>query len=185
MVAGAWNSNGDSMRSKKSDPVQSGGNDWDVDEELEEEQAMMAETGGQMPPDEMSQPDTPGTSVSSSPAPTPSPSVAHVSPAGSPAPSRPPSPASVRWRATCEADNVEGYEEETLGTMAARLRQVRAEEEARFERKRSLEARGTLNARKGFVHALRVGEADGAEHGAMHERRCKTEATRIGRVRPE
>ena len=27
---------------------------------------------------------------------------------------RPPSPASVRWRATCEADNVEGDEEETL-----------------------------------------------------------------------
>ena len=183
VVAGAWNNNGDSMRSKKADPVQSGGNDWDVDEELEEEQAMMAETGGPMPPDEMSPPDTPGTSVSSSPAPTPSPSVAHVSPAGSPAPSRPPSPASVRWRATCEADNVEGDEEETLGTMAARLRQVRAEEEARFERKRSLEARGTLNARKGFVHALRVGEADGAEHGAMHERRCKTEATRIGRAR--
>lgn len=73
--------------------------------------------------------------------------------------------------------------------MAARLRRstterrVRAEEEARLERTRSLEARGALNARKGFVHALCVGEVDGAEHGAQHERRCETEAVRVGRAR--
>ena len=83
----------------------------------------------------------------------------------------------------CEADDAVGDEEETLEKMAARLRKARAEEEARLERARSLEARGVLNARKGFVHGLRVGEVDGAEHGAMHDRRCETETARVGRAR--
>lgn len=77
--------------------------------------------------------------------------------------------------------------------MAARLRRstterrVRAEEEARLERTRSLEARGALNARKGFVHALCVGEVDGASvrnmapstRGAARLRPCES----AGRVR--
>ena len=164
-------------------------NEWDMDEELEEEQAMMAE--GPVPPGEMSPPGTPGSSTGSSPAATPGsspaatppPSVTHASPVASPASSRPPSPAAVRWRAACEADDVEGDEEETLETMAARLRRVRSEEEARLERKRSLEAREALNKRKGLTHGLRVGEVDGAEHGAMHDRRCETEAARAGKAR--
>ena len=49
------------------------------------------------------------------------------------------------------------------------------QEKARLERARSLETRGALNARNGFAHGLRVGEVDGAEHGAMYDRRCETE----------
>jgi len=154
-----------------------------MDEELAEEQAVMAEAEGPMPPEEASPPGTPSSSVGSSPAPTPPPSVACASSAGSGASSRPPSPALARWRATCAADDAVGDEEETLETMAARLRKVRTEEEARLERARSLEARGVLNARKGYVHGLRVGEVDGAEHGAMHDRRRETEAVRVGRAR--
>ena len=57
------------------------------------------------------------------------------------------------------------------------------QEKARLERARSLETRGALNARNGFAHGLRVGEVDGAEHGAMYDRRCETEAVRVGRTR--
>ena len=66
--------------------------------------------------------------------------------------------------------------------MAERLVRARREEEARDERRRSLQARSALNARKGFVHGLRVGDVDAVEHGVTHVRRRAAEGVRGGKA---
>ena len=65
-------------------------------------------------------------------------------------------PATARWERLVHADCTEGDEGETVEIMVARLLKARKEDEAHHERKRALQARATLNARKGFTHWLRV-----------------------------
>ena len=68
-------------------------------------------------------------------------------------------------------------------TMAARLLKAHKEDEAHRERRRALQARAALNARKGFTHWLRVGDLDGIARGAAHARQRASEGVRTGRAR--
>ena len=82
-----------------------------------------------------------------------------------------------------QADCTEGDEDETVELMAARLLKARKEDEAHLERRRALQARAALNARKDFTHWLRVGDIDSMAQGAAHERHRASEGGRIGRAR--
>ena len=81
------------------------------------------------------------------------------------------------------ADCTEGDEDELVETMAARLLKAHEEDEAHRERRRALQARAALNARKGFTHWLRAGDLDGMARGAAHERQRASEGVRMGRAR--
>ena len=64
----------------------------------------------------------------------------------------------ARWESLVQADCKEGDGDETVEAMVARLLKARKKGEAHHERKQALQARATLNARKGFTHWLRVGD---------------------------
>ena len=85
------------------------------------------------------------------------------------------STSTARWEKLVQADCTEGDEDETVELMAARLLKARKEDEAHHERKRALQARATLSARKSFTHWLRVGDIHGMAQGAAHERHRASE----------
>ena len=93
------------------------------------------------------------------------------------------SPAAARWESLVQADCTEGDEDETVEAMVARLLKARKKGEAHHERKQALQARATLNARKGFTYWLRVGDIDGMAQGAAHARHRASEGGRVGRAR--
>ena len=115
----------------------------DIDAEIEEEIAMLAEDEVGPPPPEDGEPSPPGTPHSSSPASSPEGSPL-ASPATSPPPLRPPSPATLRRQAIIHADCTEGDEDEPIGEMAERLHALIKEGEAQHERKRRIQARSAL-----------------------------------------
>ena len=86
-----------------------------------------------------------------------------------------------KW-AKGSADCTEGDEDELVETsMAARLLKAHEENEAHRERRRALQARAALNARKGFTHWLRAGDLDGmVARGAAHERQRASEGVKGG-----
>ena len=116
--------------------------------EAELEAAMQAaERGGAQ-----ARPGSPdGSSPSSTPPPSP-PASRSASRAASPAMPRPASPTAARWEELVRADCTEGDEDELVETMAARLLKAHEEDEAHRERRRALQARAALNARKGNVN---------------------------------
>ena len=68
------------------------------------------------------------------------------------------------------ANGLEDNEEETLDQIKNQTKKVIQQEEIR----KSLQIRIDVNERMGLTYGLRVGEIEGAEHGAQHERKMKS-----------
>ena len=113
----------------------------------------------------------------SSPEPSPASSTC-----ASPVVSRPSSPKPCRPTLSSMLRAMQGSgeddEDETLEEIAALAREAAARE----ERRRSLQARIDVNARKGFTHGIRVGEIEGVEHGAQHRRYRRSEAKHVSKA---